>query len=364
MKKTNKPLFSIIIPVYNTSNYLKKCLDSVINAIDTDCEVIIINDGSTDESGNIIKEYLKQLPKDLKNNFIYKEKKNKGLADTKNLGIKLSRGKYISVVDSDDTISDNFYSDARKYVEEDYDIIIYDLYIKYEHPKEKEFDYIARAIREDKKGTLLDKIMNGAMQGSSCNKIIKKELYKYEFPVGKEYEDVAVTPFILVDAKTIKYIPHPNYNYLQRGNSIVSSNTLDNAFYKICSNISKIFEGKEDLNMYREIINVFFIERTIDMLDLSIKKSRKNFIKNLESFYENNKVTIDFIKEKELIQNSATFLTKKQVVILTKIYNNLYDKKYKNVKKLLKLRIYVNWIRRIIGNIKNLFKTVFGGIYE
>ena len=141
------------------------------------------------------------------------KKDNKGLADTKNVGIAKARGEFISVVDSDDYIDKNFYKIAREYVK-DNNIIIYDLYVVFE--KNPLWNYTSRACRDDKEN-FLDGLINGAMSGSSCNKIIKKELYNgFEFPVGKQYEDVAVTPFILTNAKNIKYIPYPMYYYLQR----------------------------------------------------------------------------------------------------------------------------------------------------
>ena len=94
-------LFSIIVPVYNTEKYVEKCLNSIQKAMDTDCEVIIVNDGATDNSDSIIKEYINKLPDKYKENFVYVTKENKGLADTKNVGISFARGKFISVVDSE-----------------------------------------------------------------------------------------------------------------------------------------------------------------------------------------------------------------------------------------------------------------------
>ncbi len=143
----NKFLFSIIVPVYNTELYVEKCLKSIKNAIDKDCEVIIINDGSTDNSEGVILEFIKKLPEEWKNNYIYIKKENKGLADTKNVGIEKANGQFISVVDSDDYISEDFYQIARKYVNK-FDIIIYDLYIIFE--KNKTWNYTSRAYRDDK----------------------------------------------------------------------------------------------------------------------------------------------------------------------------------------------------------------------
>ena len=142
-------LFSIIMPVYNTEKYIEKSLQSVYEAIDTDCEVIIVNDGSKDDSEKVILKFLENLPEKFKDNFVYTKKENKGLADTKNVGIEMSRGKYISVVDSDDCISKDFYKVAREYIKEGYEIIIYDVYVVFEN--KQNVDYASRAYSDYKK---------------------------------------------------------------------------------------------------------------------------------------------------------------------------------------------------------------------
>ena len=141
-------LFSIIVPVYNTEKYIRKCLDSILEAIDIDCEVLIINDGSTDNSEKIALDFIYELPEKYKNNFKYIKKENKGLADTKNVGLKNARGKYISCVDSDDYISKDFYEIARKQINEGYEIIIYDVYVVFE--KDKKMNYLSRAYTDYK----------------------------------------------------------------------------------------------------------------------------------------------------------------------------------------------------------------------
>ena len=105
------PKLSVIIPVYNTEKYIKRCLDSVLKAKIEETEIMIINDGSKDNSLKIIKEYANKYE------FIrYVDKKNEGLAATKNLGIMEAKGKYISFIDSDDTINENFYKDAMEFI--------------------------------------------------------------------------------------------------------------------------------------------------------------------------------------------------------------------------------------------------------
>lgn len=361
MKRENDILFSIIVPVYNVEKYVEKCLNSIVAAIDVDCEVIIINDGSKDNCDKIIKKYLKTIPSKYNKNFIYISKENKGLADTKNVGISKARGRYISVVDSDDRISEDFYTTARKYIQQNYDVIVYDLYLDFEN--NKKLNYTCRALREDVNGDFLNQLMMGAMLGSSCNKIIKKDLYKYSFSVGKEYEDVTVTPFILIDAKKIKYIPNPNYIYLQREKSIVSSNTMDGAFYKICSNITSVLKNIGDFDKYKEIIYVFYIDRTIDMMDLSLKTSRRDFYDNITKFHSENSEVIEYIMKTNMLEEKKNKFTARQFKVLKIIYTSLYNKNFKKIKKILVYRRIFNWLRGIMIAFKNLIKTIFGGIY-
>ena len=106
-----EPLISIIVPVYNVEKYLKKCLDSILSQTYKNFEVIIVNDGSPDNSQKIIDEYKKKDKR-----IIVLEKENGGLSSARNYGIEHANGKYISFVDADDYIE-------KDYVEKLYDCI-------------------------------------------------------------------------------------------------------------------------------------------------------------------------------------------------------------------------------------------------
>ena len=107
------PLVSVIIPIYNTEDYLREALDSVINQTYKDIEIICINDGSKDNSFKIMEEYAQK-----DNRIIIHSQENKGLPATKNVGVSLAKGKYITFVDSDDTISPNTLETSVKFAEE------------------------------------------------------------------------------------------------------------------------------------------------------------------------------------------------------------------------------------------------------
>lgn len=101
---SKSPAISVIVPVYNTAPYLKKCLNSLLNQTLKDIEIIVVDDGSTDESGNLIDQYARRFKQ-----IIPVHKKNGGVASAYNRGIKLAKGKYIGFIDSDDWTDKKMY---------------------------------------------------------------------------------------------------------------------------------------------------------------------------------------------------------------------------------------------------------------
>lgn len=241
--KDSDILLSVIIPVYNTEEYLEKCLISVIDAIPSKSEIIIINDGSKDNSERIIKEYEKKYPDIIR----YIKQDNHGLGHVRNVGLKNARGKYIASIDSDDTINIDFFQDALEHLEKDIDVVIYDwLTITNDDFYETTaLDYIFKDINRYK-GLLYTSIMP-----STCNKIIKRELFnqldlKY---IEDRFEDLSVNPFILLKAETIKYINRPYYEYYIRSDSIMRSS----AGYSMID-VIKLFETR--LEKHKSIVNI------------------------------------------------------------------------------------------------------------
>lgn len=113
------PKISIIVPVYNTEKYLKKCLDSLINQTFKDIEIVIINDGSTDNSEKIIKEYEQKYSDKIKS---YK-KENGGLSSARNYGISKANGEYIAFVDSDDYVDLEVFDKLKEEINKKIDLI-------------------------------------------------------------------------------------------------------------------------------------------------------------------------------------------------------------------------------------------------
>ena len=103
-ERMRKKRLSIIIPIFNSEKYLCECLDSVLTCKNNDIEVILIDDGSTDNSYNICKDYQKK-----DNRIVLLQQKNAGVSRARNHGLEVAKGEYIGFVDSDDLLDENWY---------------------------------------------------------------------------------------------------------------------------------------------------------------------------------------------------------------------------------------------------------------
>lgn len=211
-------ILSVIVPVYNTSKYLKKCLTSLQSALsktNDKIEVLIINDGSTDDSEEIILGFCSDT------RFIYFKKENGGLSDVKNYGLKRAKGDYIIFLDSDDYIESDMYLKMLSVVnKEKADVVICNINLVFENGRNDELHPCYTSSRN----TIFWQIVDIPMMAASWNKIIKKELYdNLPFPAGLNNEDIAVTPIVLGRANKISLCTDIAYNYLQRSDSIQNS---------------------------------------------------------------------------------------------------------------------------------------------
>jgi len=214
----DKILFSIVVPVYNTANYLNKCIGSILNQSYDNYEIIVINDGSTDNSKEILEEY-----KANKKITIITQK-NKGLSVARNNGIKKSKGDYIIFLDSDDYID-------YKLLEKLYDNITDDVeLIRYQARTVNENYETIREYSEEEFGTIsnddaIKKIVKYHFVENSWLYCYKRELFtqkKLKFDVGFIHEDFGLTPLILLKSNKILSINYIGYNYLIRQNSIMN----------------------------------------------------------------------------------------------------------------------------------------------
>ena len=210
---------SIIIPVYNTAKYLKRCFDSVLAQSYKDFEMVIINDGSTDNSEQIINEYKNKYP-DL---ISYYSKPNTGVASTRNFGIEKAKGEYIMFLDSDDYIDKALLKTLEQYINKDIDLIKFKL--QRVNREGKLLELVPGATFENTSGQDgFNKLYStDVLLDSPCVYLIKKDIFtnnNLKFKVGTEHEDFGLMPFVIVLAKTMISINFYGYYYVQSDNSI------------------------------------------------------------------------------------------------------------------------------------------------
>lgn len=218
----NNQLISIIVPVYKVEPYLEKCIQSIINQTYKNIEIILVNDASPDNCGNICDEY---ALKDSRIKVIHKEY-NTGLSDTRNIGISRAIGEYIGFVDSDDYVNETMYENMYKLlIEKDADVCICNFYnvegdkFSIKNPK--------KGIREYSKIEILKEILiDREIQSYAWNKLYKRTLFNnIKYPIGKKYEDIGTTFYLLEKCNKVVVSDEPEYYYLNRSDSIV--NTTD-----------------------------------------------------------------------------------------------------------------------------------------
>lgn len=234
------PKVSVIVPIYNVEKYLEKCINSLLSQTLEDIQIILVNDGSKDNSGNIAKEY----EKNNNDRVIYVEKENGGLSDARNYGLKYATGDFIAFLDSDDYIEKNAYEEMyNKAIEENADYVECDFI--WEFPNK---------IRVDKQYPYKNKKeMLSFVRVVAWNKLIKRQLItdnNLEFPKGLRYEDVEFTYKLIPFVNKFAYVDKPFIHYVQREGSI--ANVQNERTAEIFTVLDNVIEFYKKNNIYEE----------------------------------------------------------------------------------------------------------------
>lgn len=236
------PKVSVIVPIYNVEKYLEKCINSLLSQTLEDIQIILVNDGSKDNSGNIAKEY----EKNNKDRVIYVEKENGGLSDARNYGLKYATGDFIAFLDSDDYIEKNAYEEMyNKAIEENADYVECDFI--WEFPNK---------IRVDKQYPYKNKKeMLSFVRVVAWNKLIKRQLItdnNLEFPKGLRYEDVEFTYKLIPFINKFAYVDKPFIHYVQREGSIANvQNERTAEIFTILDNVIEFYKRNNIYEKYR-----------------------------------------------------------------------------------------------------------------
>lgn len=284
---------SVIVPVYNVEEYLARCLDSLVNQSLKDIEIIVVNDGSPDNSQKIIDNYCKKY-KNIKS-FI---KENGGLSDARNFGIEKAQGEYIAFLDSDDYVTIDMYMEMyNKAKLGNFDMVVCDLNYVYD-------DKIIKASCNIKKDTnnIKDVMLN--IYPAAWNKIFKRNLMDkgIRFKKGVWFEDVEFIYRLLPYINTIGVVHKAFNQYVQREGSI--TNTINKKLYHYIDNWNGIVDYYKKNNLYEEYkleleycyvryIYATFIKQAskynykdyMDAVDSAISNVRENFPKYKKNKY-------------------------------------------------------------------------------
>lgn len=319
-------MISIIVPVYNMEKYLKKCVDSLLAQSYSNIEIILVNDGSKDESAKICEEY---AIKDFRVKTLHKL--NGGVSSARNEGIKVAKGKYIAFVDPDDYVHENMYEIMRENIEKfNVDMVFCGYHIVDEN------DNIIRSITPNKEGlcdnsVAIEQVVGNSKEAfygtSPWNKLIRREcigdvMYNTQISVS---EDALFNLEVLYNCKSIFMNPMPLYFYLHREGS---------AFHT--SGITK--QRIDHIRAWNLIKNKF--------VHNSFVKNRANYI----LFNDGRKLMLDayILKEKELyreLQNlilpgKKTWYSDSNVTIQTIIKSEV-------MLLLMRLNVSVNIMKKI-----------------
>lgn len=278
------PLVSVIVPVYNVEKYLPQCIESIINQDYENIELILVNDKSTDRSGDICDEYAAKF----KNIRTVHKENNSGAGSSRNIGLDIACGSYVMFVDSDDFIDANMVSELYSLLlKTNSDIAGSQLTVHDDSKHMKKLDKSAVSITFYNSESVLKMLFLRILDCSPCTKLYKKSVIgTTRFIEGKTNEDIVFLFFVYLKCNYLVYIRESYYHY--RINML---------------SVTKTF-SKRNLDMYD---NAEFLEQEVNRLDFDIK--------DVFSSYK-NKISIDCCML--IIKNSA----RKQFAGLYKRYRD------------------------------------------
>ena len=335
-------MISVIIPVYNVENYLRQCLDSILNQTYTDFEVICVNDGSTDNSLNILNEYAK---KDSRIKVI--SQKNKGLSGARNTGLKFANGEYICFVDSDDYVKETYLETFMKYigqtdcVQVNFETSITEEWIK-KYYKQYSHNYKNKLFKMSPK--IYCHTHMGVWDAIYKMEIIKK--YKIRFPEGRIFEDHPFKYKYLCHCKNIYWINSKLYYYRIQRESSITQQYKKNSLYqkkhqldgiKNYISITKHLKKYKILAEYKKALQILFLKEYKDYFYKKLTKLQITFINKF----------LKIITPKIKIKTPFTI----QITIINKTENkNVTPTVYK---KLIHFE-NAEWIENLFGNGLNI----------
>ena len=267
------PKFSIIVPVYNVEKYIKKCLDSIESQTYKDYEVIVVNDGTKDNSMDIVNNY----------NVEIINQKNKGLSEARNEGVKKAKGDYILFLDSDDYIEKDLLKELNKSLTNNPDLVRFQIREVFEDNTKK--DYNEEPFLNKDGVEAFSILCKYHFVENAWAYLYKREFYlknKFSFKKGAIHEDFGLVPLVIMKSKIVNSISYIGYNYLQRENSIMSEKNYEKTKKKVSDMfehydylIKEINKTELDSKLYKSFISNSLILKVCELKKDDYKKSKK-----------------------------------------------------------------------------------------
>lgn len=286
------PKISIIVPVYNVENYLPKCLDSLVDQTYENVEILVVDDGSKDESGKIIKNYAGKYPEKIK----AFTKENGGLSDARNFGLDRATGDYIGFVDSDDYVTENMFEEMLQLAEKHQsEIVICNIQKVNENgqviQKLTQIPNMSERIKLEDHFSVFSDISYFA-----CNKLFRKELFNQKrFKRGVHFEDIQLIPQLLLECEIITQTQNFHYQYLERTDSITKTHTekgLD--ILKAVQDVENAFSQSRFAHKKKELKNFQIFEGVYSFL------AYLAFVKDEKAFYSMADKLSVFMTERQI----------------------------------------------------------------
>ncbi|MDV7696326.1 glycosyltransferase [Chryseobacterium soli] len=283
---------SIIVPVYNVENYLAKCLDSLVGQSHQHIEIVVVNDGSKDQSEQIIQQYAQKYPEKIK----AFSKINGGLSDARNFGLDRATGDYIGFVDSDDYVTETMFEEMLQLAEKHQAKMVICNIQKVDQngkitQKLTQIPNMSEKIDLEKNFSVFSDVSYFA-----CNKLFKKDLFEHRrFKKGIHFEDIQLIPQLLLQCDTLAQTQNFHYQYLERTDSITKTHTekgLD--ILKAVEDVEQFFEKSPYSDKRKELKNFQIFEGVYSFL------AYLAFVKDPETFYGMADKLSIFMKERKI----------------------------------------------------------------
>ena len=271
--------FSIVIPVYNVEKYIDRCLKSIVNQSYKNYEVIIVNDGTPDNSVDIIKKYTKKYK-----NFTLYTKENGGLSDARNYGVDYVTGDYLLFIDSDDYINKDLLKELNTTLEEkEYDLIKFKINL---------VDDEGNFIRSENGLNVSKEVSLSEIFGEEfcepawtyCYNATFFKDNKFKYLKGKIHEDFGLTPEIIMKASNIFYLNYFGYNYVQRENSIMTTKSVEKDIkkaYDMLEQFDRLIKIEYENDNYIKIYKSFLANAVISKSKTLKGNPKREYIKEL-----------------------------------------------------------------------------------